>query len=96
MATVMERTLPGSGRQVVLIGLVGLLVGGIAGGLVGMTFHSDEKIPALAESAPAITGAPVIDIEAVRAQNYQFRAPAPGTDIEAVRAQNYVARAKSQ
>ena len=99
MATVVERTAPDTGRRMLLIGVAGLLLGGIAGGLGGLALRSDVEAPALVESAPAdvsaplVTGAPFTDIDAVRAQNYEFPAPAPFTDIEAVRAHNYEFRA---
>jgi hypothetical protein len=93
MATVVERTASDTGRRMLLVGVAGLLLGGIAGGLGGLALNSDVERAALVESAPAITGALVTDIEAVRAQSYVFRAPAPVTDIEAVRAQSYVFRA---
>ena len=98
MATVIERTAPVFGKRAVLIGMAGLLLGGIAGGLVGARLQSNEPVlglqsaeTATAESAPAGTGpltsaGPNTDIEALRAQQY---APATVVDIEALRAQRF-------
>jgi hypothetical protein len=89
MATVVERRLPGYGRRMLVIGISGLLLGGLAGGLAGVTLRSDEADRASIESAPAISSAPVTDIEGLRAQSFAVRAPAPVTDIEALRAQSF-------
>jgi hypothetical protein len=96
MATVVERTGLNGGKRVLLIGLAGLLLAGIAGGLVGIGLQSDEPVlgsgeSATTESAPAITGTLAnagtsTDIEALRAQQF---APTPRVDIEAVRAGRY-------
>src|ERR687892_1813132 len=97
MATVVERTAPVLGKRAVLIGMAGLLLGGVAGGLLGARLQSDEPNLGVqsgnqtstesASTTGTITrAAPSTDIEALRAQQF---APAPVTDIEAVRAQRY-------
>jgi hypothetical protein len=71
-----------------------LLLGGIAGGLLGVRLQSDEPVLGVQSGkqfAPATTEAgtsagPSTDIEALRAQRY---APAPLVDIDGVRAQRY-------
>jgi hypothetical protein len=99
MATVVERTNLDGGRQTLLIGVVGLVLGGIAGGLVGISLQSEVPVLGSRESAPA-SSAPAIgpftgtgsstDIEAIRAQRYA-PANAEFVDIEALRAQRYEA-----
>ena len=82
MATIAERTVPGVGKRMLLVG--------VAGGLVDRALQSEETSPPRVESsASAVPGGQATDIEAIRAQNFAARHAAPVTDIEAVRAQNF-------
>jgi hypothetical protein len=93
MTTIAERTVPGVGKRMLLVGAAGLLLGGVAGGLVDRTLLADQAIPVLVTSAaPALTGAQAANVEAIRAVNHTAQPPALATDIEAVRAQNHAAR----
>ena len=104
MATVVERTAPVLGKRAVLIGMAGLLLGGIAGGLLGAGLQSDEpnlgvqsgnqtSTESASTTGTITSAAPSTDIEALRAQRF---APAPVTDIEAVRAQRYATTAPAK
>jgi hypothetical protein len=57
MATIAERTVPGVGKRMLLVGVAGLLLGGVAGGLVDRALQSEETSPPRVESsAPAVPG----------------------------------------
>jgi hypothetical protein len=71
MTTIAERTVPGVGRRMLLIGAAGLLLGGLAGGLEDRALQPEEASPPQAESTVrAVPGGQATDIEAVRAQNH--------------------------
>jgi hypothetical protein len=90
MATIAQRTVPGLGKRMLLVGAAGLLLGGVAGGLVDRALQSEEASPPVVESsAPVVPGGQAVDIEAIRARNFTTRHRAPVTDIEAVRARSF-------
>jgi hypothetical protein len=97
MATTVQRTVPGVGKRTLLVGAVGLLLGGVAGGLVDRALQSEEASPPRVEwSAPAVPAGHAAAIEAIRARNFAARQVAPVTDIEAVRARNHLAPSPSR
>lgn len=93
MTTIAERTAPGVGKRMLLVGAAGLLLGGLAGGLVDRTLLTDQAIPVLVESTtPALTGAQTANVEGIRARNTAVRPATRVVNVEAVRVQNHTTR----
>jgi hypothetical protein len=86
MAAIVERTAPNMGRRMLVIGIAGLLLGGIAGGAVGWTIQHGVRSVGIGETLPAVRGE-LFSPEAVRAlSGYAPTATQVAFSPEAVRA----------
>jgi hypothetical protein len=74
MATIAERTAPGMGKRMLLVGATSLLLGGVAGGLVDRALQPGETSPPRVESsAPAVPGGQAHVTDQVTTAEEEFR-----------------------